>query len=75
MEAQLLALAADFSFSLCIQTGFGAHPASLQVGTGVAFSRGKTQLRKDTGHSLSSSAEVKNVPPCQDSFTYLLWMT
>jgi hypothetical protein len=27
----------DFSFSLCVQTGSGAHPASCAMGTGGSF--------------------------------------
>jgi hypothetical protein len=34
--------AKDFSSSLCIQTGSGAHPASCQMGTGGSFPGGKS---------------------------------
>jgi hypothetical protein len=47
--------AEDFSSSLCVQTGFGAYPASCPMGTG-----GKARPRRDTNHSPPSSAEVKN---------------
>jgi hypothetical protein len=47
--------ALDFSSSLCIQTSFGAHPASCTMGTG-----GKMQPGRDADHSPPSSAEVKN---------------
>jgi hypothetical protein len=30
----------DFSSSLCVQTGSGAHPASCTMGTGGSFPRG-----------------------------------
>jgi hypothetical protein len=32
----------DFSSSLCVQTGSGAHPASCTMGTGGPFPRGVT---------------------------------
>jgi hypothetical protein len=47
--------AKDFSCSLYVQTGSGAHPASCPVGTG-----GKARPRRDADHSPPSSAEVKN---------------
>jgi hypothetical protein len=34
--------AKDFSSSLCVQTGSGAHPASCPVGTGGPFLGGKS---------------------------------
>jgi hypothetical protein len=34
------AQAKDFSSSLCVQTGSGAHPASCTMGTGGPFPRG-----------------------------------
>jgi hypothetical protein len=51
---------ADFSSSLCVQTGSGAHPASYPVGTGGSFPGGKALPGRDSDHSLPSSAEVKN---------------
>jgi hypothetical protein len=50
----------DFSSSLCVQTGSGAHPASCIMGTGGSFPEGKTRLGRDADHSPQSSAEVKN---------------
>jgi hypothetical protein len=47
--------AEDFSSSLCVQTGSGAHPASCPTGTG-----GKARQGRDADHSPPSSAEVKN---------------
>jgi hypothetical protein len=47
--------AEDFSFSPCVQTGSGAHPASYPMGTG-----GKVRPGCDADHSPPSSAEVKN---------------
>jgi hypothetical protein len=32
--------AKDFSSSLCVQTGSGAHPTSCTMGTGGSFPRG-----------------------------------
>jgi hypothetical protein len=46
--------AEDFSSSLCIQTGSGAHPASCTMDT-----RGKARTGRDTDHSPPSSAKVK----------------
>jgi hypothetical protein len=48
----------DFLFSLCVQTGSGANPASCTMGTGSSFSGGKVQPGRDTDHSPPSSAEV-----------------
>jgi hypothetical protein len=47
--------AEDFSSSLCVQTGSGAHPASCTMGTG-----GKAGPGRDADHSPPSSAEVVN---------------
>jgi hypothetical protein len=44
----------DFSCSLCVQTGSGAHPTSFTMGTGV-----KAWPVRDADHSLPSSAEVE----------------
>jgi hypothetical protein len=52
--------AEDFSFSLCVQIGSGAHPASYPMGTGDPFPGGKARPGRDTDHSPPSSAEVKN---------------
>jgi hypothetical protein len=41
----------DFSSSLCIQTGSGAHPASCPMGTGGPFSGGKARPGRDADHS------------------------
>jgi hypothetical protein len=37
----------DFSSSLCVQTGSGAHPASSTMGTGGPFPRGKGRSGRD----------------------------
>jgi hypothetical protein len=47
--------AKDFSSSLCVQIGSGAHPASCTMGTG-----GKVRSGRDADHSPPSSAEVVN---------------
>jgi hypothetical protein len=52
--------AEDFSSSLCVQTGSGAHPASYSMGTGGSFPGGKTRPGRDADHSPPSSAEVEN---------------
>jgi hypothetical protein len=41
----------DFSSSLCVQTGSGAHPASCTMGTGGPFPGGKTRPGHDADHS------------------------
>jgi hypothetical protein len=52
--------AKDFSCSLCVQTGSGAHPASCTLGTGGPFPGAKARPGRDTDHSNLSSAEVEN---------------
>jgi hypothetical protein len=52
--------AKDFSCSLCVQTGSGAHPASCPMGTGGPFPGGKAQQGRDADHSPPSSVEVEN---------------
>jgi hypothetical protein len=49
--------AKDSSSSLCVQTGFGAHPASYPMGTGGPFPGAKARLGKDADHSPPSTAE------------------
>jgi hypothetical protein len=51
--------AEDFSSTLCVQTGSGAHPASYTMGTGGSFPGGKKRPGRDADHSPPSSAEVK----------------
>jgi hypothetical protein len=50
----------DFSSSLCVQTGSGAHPASCTMDTGGPFLGGKARPERDANHSPPSSAEVEN---------------
>jgi hypothetical protein len=50
----------DFSFSLCVQTGSGAHPASCTMGTEGPFPRDKAWPGREAEHSPPSSAEVEN---------------
>jgi hypothetical protein len=52
--------AKDFSSSLCVQTGSGAHPASCTMGTGGPFPGGKARPGRDADRSPPSSAEVVN---------------
>jgi hypothetical protein len=52
--------AKDFSSSLCVQSGSGAHPASCPMGTGGPFPGGKARPGHDADHSPQSSAEVMN---------------
>jgi hypothetical protein len=49
----------DFSSSLCVQTGSGAHPTSCTVGTEGPFPGGKARPGRDADDT-SSSAEVDN---------------
>jgi hypothetical protein len=60
MGVRSLAEAVDFSSSLSVQTGSGAHPASYPVGSGSPFPRSKARPGRDTDYSLPSSAEVRN---------------
>jgi hypothetical protein len=50
----------DFSSSLFIQTGSGAHPASCTMGTVGPFSGGKARPGRDADQSPPSSADVVN---------------
>jgi hypothetical protein len=43
--------AKDFSSSLCVQTGSGAHPASCTMGTGGSFPGGKARPGREADHS------------------------
>jgi hypothetical protein len=54
------AAAEDFSFSLCVQTGSGAHPVSCTMGTVGPFPGGKARPGRDADHSPPFSAEVVN---------------
>jgi hypothetical protein len=49
----------DFSYSLFVQTGSGAHPASCTMGTGGPFPGAKARPGRYADHSLPSSAEVE----------------
>jgi hypothetical protein len=60
IEVRSPAGAKDFSSSLCVHTGSGAHPASCIMGTGGPFLRAKARPRRDADHSPPSSAEVVN---------------
>jgi hypothetical protein len=51
--------AEDFSSSLCVKTGSGAHPVSYPMGTGGPVPGGKARPGRDADHSPPSSAEVK----------------
>jgi hypothetical protein len=51
--------AKDFSSSLFVQTGSGAHPASCPMGTGGPFPGAKARPGRDADHSPPSSAEVE----------------
>jgi hypothetical protein len=50
----------NFSSNLCVQTGYGAHPASCTMGTGGPFPGAKARPRHDADHSPPSSAEVES---------------
>jgi hypothetical protein len=51
--------AKDFSCSLCVQTGSGAHPASCPI-PGVISPGVKAWPGRDADHSPPSSADVEN---------------
>jgi hypothetical protein len=51
IEVRSLAEAKDFSSSLCVQTGSGAHPASCPMSTMGPFPGGKAQPGRDADHS------------------------
>jgi hypothetical protein len=52
--------AKDFSSSLCVPIGSGAHTASCTMGTGGPFPGGKARLGRDADNSPPSCAEVVN---------------
>jgi hypothetical protein len=47
--------AKDFSSSLCVQTGSGAHTASCTMGTGGPFPGGKARPGRDADHLVLKS--------------------
>jgi hypothetical protein len=49
-EVRSPAEAKDFSFSLSVQTGYGAHTASCTMGTGGLISGAKSRLGRDADH-------------------------
>jgi hypothetical protein len=51
--------AKDFSYSLFVQIGSGAHPASCTMGSGGNFPGAKARPGRDADHSPPSSAEVE----------------
>jgi hypothetical protein len=51
IEVRSPAGAKDFSSSLCVQTGSGAHRASCTMGTGGPFPGGKARPGRDADHS------------------------
>jgi hypothetical protein len=50
--------AQDFPYSLFVETGSGAHPASCTMGTGGPFPGAKALPGRDADHSPPPSAEV-----------------
>jgi hypothetical protein len=60
---QFLTGAGIFYIDHCVQTGFGAHPVSYQMGTGGSFQGVKWPVC-EAHHSHPSSAEVKNTWRC-----------
>jgi hypothetical protein len=60
IEIRSPAEAKEFSSSLCVLTGSGAHPAVCTMGTGGPFPGAKARPGRDADHSLLSSAEVEN---------------
>jgi hypothetical protein len=60
IEVLSLAEAKNFSSSLCVQTGSGAHSASCTVVTGGPFPGAKARPGRDADHSPPYSAEIEN---------------
>jgi hypothetical protein len=60
IEVRSLAERKDFSSSLSVKTGSGAHPASCTMGTGGPFPGAKARPGLDADHSPPSSAEVES---------------
>jgi hypothetical protein len=60
IEVRSPAGAKDFSSSICVQTGSGAHPASCPMGTGGPFPGGKSAAGAWRWPLTPSSAEVDN---------------
>jgi hypothetical protein len=50
----------DFSSTLCVQTGSGAHPASCKMGIVGPFPGAKARPGRDADHSTPSTAEFEN---------------
>jgi hypothetical protein len=50
IEVRFLAGAEDFSSSVCVQSGYGAHPASWPMGTGGPFLGDKARPGRDADH-------------------------
>jgi hypothetical protein len=53
------AAAKDFSYSLFVHTGSGAHPVSCTMVTGCTFRGARARPGRDADHSPPSSAEVE----------------
>jgi hypothetical protein len=60
IEVRSPAGAKDFYSNLCVQVGFGAHPASCPMSTGGPFPGGKARSGREADHSPPSRAEVVN---------------
>jgi hypothetical protein len=83
LEVRSLGEARDFSSNLCVQTGFGAHPVSCTMGTGVlsaGVKRGRGLLLTAHPHLVPRSwmsRSYTSSPPCAsigvlwDCFTYI----
>jgi hypothetical protein len=62
--------AKDFSFSLCVQTGFGAHPPSCTMGTGVlspGVKRGRCVMLTTHPHLVPRSWMSRSYTPLPPS--------
>jgi hypothetical protein len=59
IEVRSPAEAKDFSSSLFVQTGSGAHLASCTMGTGGPFPGAKARMGRDADHSPPPTAEVE----------------
>jgi hypothetical protein len=72
-EVRFQAGARDLSLLHSVQTGSGAHPASIQWVPGALYPGAKRPGREETDYSPSSSAEVKNggaIPPLPNTTSW-----
>jgi hypothetical protein len=75
-QVRFPAEANNFSSSLCVQTGSGAHPASSTKGTGCHFPGGKARPGLDADHSphlVPRPRMSRSYTPLPSSPPYVFW--